>query len=148
MPALIPEDYLPDVHTRLIMYKRIASAESTGALDELQVEMIDRFGLLPLTTRTLFKVTAIKLKASPIGIRKIDMSASGGRITFTARPNIDPASVIAMVQREPARYQLDGAHRLRIVSDVPELEQRIELLGDVLDRLGVHSKDPPVEIRT
>ena len=75
-PALIPDDYLPDVHARLILYKRIASAESQAALDELRVEMIDRFGLLPEPTKTLFSVTRVKLLAQELGIRKLDMHLS------------------------------------------------------------------------
>ena len=71
-PALIPEDYLPDVHNRLILYKRIASAQSDEELKELQVEMIDRFGLLPEQVKNLLEVTRLKLRATPIGIRKIE----------------------------------------------------------------------------
>ena len=82
LPALIPNDYLPDVHARLTLYKRIASARNDEGLRELQVEMIDRFGLLPDQTKCLFAVAQLKLMATPLGIRKVDFGASGGRITF------------------------------------------------------------------
>ncbi|MBS1236524.1 MAG: transcription-repair coupling factor, partial [Proteobacteria bacterium] len=72
VPALIPADYLPDVHARLILYKRIAGAASTEELRELQVEMIDRFGLLPEPVKSLFSVTELKIKATPLGVRKIE----------------------------------------------------------------------------
>jgi len=80
--ALIPDDYLPDIHSRLIMYKRIASADNEDELRELQVEMIDRFGLLPDNVKNLFRVTSFKLKATPLGIRKIEFGKDGGRIIF------------------------------------------------------------------
>ncbi|MCU0836579.1 MAG: transcription-repair coupling factor, partial [Chromatiaceae bacterium] len=82
LPALLPDDYLPDVHSRLVMYKRIASAASAEELRELQVEMIDRFGLLPEPSKNLFAITELKLKAQPFGIRKIEAGPAGGRILF------------------------------------------------------------------
>ena len=97
LPALIPEDYLPDVHTRLVIYKRIANAESTDALDELQVEMIDRFGLLPESTKTLFTISEIKVAAEPLGIRKIEAGANSGRVLFDAEPDIDPMTIIKLM---------------------------------------------------
>ncbi len=135
-PALIPDDYLPDVHMRLMMYKRIASAEDADALTGLREEMVDRFGPLPGAARTLFDVTAVKLKASPLGVTKIDLGASGGRVVFSAEPNVDPANVIRLVQREPARFRLDGADKLRLSMDLPELDDRIGAVNDLLDALG------------
>jgi transcription-repair coupling factor (superfamily II helicase) len=134
-PALIPEDYLPDVHARLIMYKRIASAESTEALKDLQVEMIDRFGLLPSATKTLFGITELKLKAMPLGIRKADVGAHGGRIEFKQQAQIDPARIVRMVQSNPAVYRFDGADKLRMAMELPEESDRLNALGDLLDEL-------------
>ena len=85
VPALIPDDYLPDVHMRLIMYKRISNAASIAALDELKIEMIDRFGLLPDPLRSLFRTTALKLAAGAIGIARIDVGSGGGRLEFAPR---------------------------------------------------------------
>ncbi|HEB77113.1 MAG TPA: transcription-repair coupling factor, partial [Methylothermaceae bacterium] len=79
LPALIPDDYLPDVHTRLVLYKRIANAGDVQALKELQVEMIDRFGLLPEATKNLFAIAEMKLQAQKLGIEKIDANTRGGR---------------------------------------------------------------------
>jgi transcription-repair coupling factor (superfamily II helicase) len=134
-PALIPEDYLPDVHARLIMYKRIASAESAEALKDLQVEMIDRFGLLPAPAKTLFKITELKLKAMPLGIRKADVGAHGGRVEFKQQAPIDPAKIVRMVQSNPAVYRFDGADKLRIAMELPEETDRLNALDDLLDEL-------------
>jgi transcription-repair coupling factor (superfamily II helicase) len=136
VPALIPEDYLPDVHERLIMYKRIASAADKQELRELQVEMIDRFGLIPDALKTLFRLTELKLKASPLGIEKIDMGAQGGRLNFTDKPDIDPMKIIQLIQNQPKTYKLDGNDKLRINQDLPDADTRITLLDNLLDELS------------
>ena len=125
IPALIPEDYLPDVHTRLVMYKRIASAETAEELRELQVEMIDRFGLLPDPVKNLFAVTTIKLQARPIGIRKLDVGEKGGRIQFTEQPNIDFGRVIKLIQTQPKTYKLDPPDRLRFFGNLADVTARV-----------------------
>ena len=135
-PALLPTDYLPDVHMRLIMYKRIANAGSEDELDELQVEMIDRFGLLPEAAKTLFRVTRLKLKATPLGIRKIEMSERGGRVVFGEQPNIDSARLIQLIQDHPKTYQLDGKDRLRMRMELPDIDDRISAVEDLLSTCG------------
>jgi transcription-repair coupling factor (superfamily II helicase) len=136
LPALIPEDYLPDVHTRLIMYKRIASAKTADELRELHVEMIDRFGLLPEPAKTLFRLTELKLKATPMGIRKIDLGQRGGRVLFETEPNVDPARIIQLVQYQPQTYRLDGADKLRLHGELPDADSRIGALERLLDELS------------
>lgn len=136
IPALIPEDYLPDVHTRLIIYKRIASAKDEEELKELQVEMIDRFGLLPEAVKNLFAVTVLKLKANPIGIKKIDIGKVGGRLMFHEQTNLDPVKIIQLIQSEPQSYKLDGQDKLRVIKDLPEAEDRLRALQELFDYIG------------
>ncbi len=124
-PALIPDDYLPDVHSRLILYKRIASARDDGELRELQVEMIDRFGLLPEPVKNLFRVTGLKLRATPIGIKKIEASPKGGRIVFGPEPKVDPAKLVQLIQQQRSVYKLDGKDKLRFVKELPDAETRV-----------------------
>ncbi len=112
LPAFIPDKYLGDVHTRLILYKRIASAKTKLDLEELHVEMIDRFGLLPDETRNLFKVTELKLMAAALGIKKIDAGMQGGKIDFTDTPNVDSRKIIQLIQTEPRKFQIKGSSRL------------------------------------
>ena len=138
-PALIPDDYLADVHTRLIMYKRIASAETDDDLRDLQVEMIDRFGLLPPPVKLLFRITALKLRATPIGIRKADMGARGGRIVFDREPAVDPQSIVHLVQTEPRTYRLDGIDKLRVVKEMEDIEHRADTLEHLLERLKLRA---------
>mgnify|MGYP001095561819 CR=1 FL=1 len=135
-PALIPDDYLPDVHSRLILYKRIASADSDAALRELQVEMIDRFGLLPEPVRNLFRVTALKLRATPVGVKKIEAGPRGGRIVFGPEPRVDTAKLIQMIQREPRSYKLDGQDRLRFSAELADPEARVRTVTALLDTIA------------
>jgi transcription-repair coupling factor (superfamily II helicase) len=113
LPALIPGDYVADVHLRLVLYKRIATVDSRDELDELQVEMIDRFGLLPPFTQSLFRLRQIKLRAAALGIRKIDAGATGGYIVFEAVNHVDPARVLKLIQSRPKEYRLEGPLKLR-----------------------------------
>ncbi|EIJ33664.1 TRCF domain protein [Thiothrix nivea DSM 5205] len=135
-PALIPDDYLPDAHSRLILYKRIASAPSQEALDELRVEMIDRFGLLPEPTKTLFSVTRVKLIAQELGIKKLDMNAKGGRIIFDKQPNVDPMKVITLIQKRPWVFKLDGQDKLRFEIELPTVEEREEWVVKVMGEIN------------
>ncbi len=136
IPALIPEHYQPDVHARLTLYKRIASARDLDALRELQVEMIDRFGLLPDQVKHLFAIAELRLAATPIGIRKLDLGANGGRILFAAKPNIDPMDVIRLVQSQPKTYQMDGGDKLRLKLELPDAASRIRTARGLLIALG------------
>lgn len=137
IPALLPEDYLPDIHVRLITYKRIASAKNIDELRDLQVEMIDRFGLLPETAKTLIRITSLKLKASPLGIKKIDIGASGGRIIIGEKPNINPGNIIQLIQTQAEHYKLEGQNKLRISMDLEEQEIRFQTVEKLLDTLSV-----------
>ncbi|CAI8865213.1 transcription-repair coupling factor [Methylococcus capsulatus] len=133
--ALIPEEYLPDVHTRLVLYKRIANARSDDELRELQIEMIDRFGLLPEATKQLFAVSALKNEAAKLGIAKIEAGATGGRLIFEAHPAIDPAAIILLIQKEAATYKLDGPDKLRFIAKLPTPAERVRFVEALLDRL-------------
>ena len=125
VPALIPDDYLPDVHARLTLYKRIASARDEDALKELQVEMVDRFGLLPDQARQLFAVTELKLEATRLGLRKLELGPQGGRVHFLSQPNVDPMSVIRLIQSQPRVYSMDGPDKLRVRMELPDAASRL-----------------------
>ncbi len=134
LAALIPETYLPDVHARLVMYKRIASAADAQQLRELQVEMIDRFGLLNDPIRNLIAVTELKLKAQALAITKLEMNAHGGKVHFAPTMSINPDKLIALIQSQPQRYKLTGASQLRLVESLPEPADRIARAHALLDQ--------------
>lgn len=135
IPALIPSDYLPDVHMRLVMYKRLAGATGEEALRDLQVEMIDRFGLLPEPTKNLFRVTQLKLQAETLGITKLEASARGGRIEFSGETRVDPFSIVQLVQGQPHIYRLEGANHLKFILNMDTNEQRLQTVTELLTRL-------------
>lgn len=130
--ALIPEDYLHDIHARLILYKRIASAKDSHELSELRVEMIDRFGLLPEPTMNLFEIAELKQLAEKIGIKKIEANNEFGVMEFDEKPNIDPSLIIHLIQHHPKHFQLKGHSRLRF--KMKETESRIENVRSALAR--------------
>jgi transcription-repair coupling factor (superfamily II helicase) len=140
VPALIPDDYLPDVHTRLVLYKRISAAPDNESLRELQVEMIDRFGLLPEQVQTLFAIHEVRFKAKLLGIKKIDVYDQGGRILFDEKPNIDPMVIIGLIQSQPAKYKVEGQDKLRFIGDMFDAETRLLNLTSVLELLSQPSK--------
>ena len=131
VPALLPEDYLPDVHARLILYKRIASARTADELADLREEIIDRFGVFETPVDNLFRVTSFKLEAERLGIRRIDLGSRGGRIEFHPKPAIDPMAVIELVQNH-VDYRMDGGDKLKVVKELPDADARFEELAALL----------------
>ena len=134
--ALIPEDYLPDIHARLVLYKRISSAHDSADLRELQVEMIDRFGLLPEPVKTLFSVTQIKQQAELLGIKKVEANSGGGRVIFTQAPNINAEKLINLIQTQAQCYKFDGIDKLRFTQPFDSTEQKIEFIETLLTTLS------------
>ncbi|MGB1092771.1 MAG: TRCF domain-containing protein, partial [Oceanobacter sp.] len=135
MPALIPDDYLPDVNGRLTLYKRLANCRNDAELKELQVEMIDRFGLLPEPVKNLFRQTSLKLKLTPLGIAKLDAGTDSGRVEFSADTSINPFTLVKLVQSRPASYKLEGGHTLRFTVDMNTIERRFSVIDQVLTEL-------------
>ena len=134
--ALIPDDYLADVNARLTLYKRISSAADEDALRDLQVEMVDRFGLLPDQVKNLFALTELKLLATPLGIRKLELGANGGRVVFNAKPSIDPLTVIRMIQTLPKVYALDGQDKLKIKLQLEGTSERMRVAREIIGALS------------
>jgi transcription-repair coupling factor (superfamily II helicase) len=135
VPALLPEDYLPDVQMRLVHYKRIASAPDIESLHQLQVELIDRFGLLPEATRNLFRQTRLRLKASQMGIRKLEGWPGGLTLEFESVTPVDPTALITLLQADPERYAFDSRQRFKLTADLEQPGERFEaaemLLADI-----------------
>jgi len=134
--ALLPDDYIADVHTRLVVYKRIAGMETKKELRELQVELIDRFGLLPQPASSLFRVSELKLLAKPMGIRKIEIGREAGRILFGREPDIDTGSLVDLIQRKPDKFRFEGGNKLRIFGAFPTEDERFDIVSDMLALLS------------
>ncbi len=136
LPALIPDTYLPDVHNRLVMYQRIANAEHNAALKELQVEMIDRFGLLPEQIKNLFRQNRLKLKAQAIGVTRIEASAGSGRIEFGSNTQVDTMTLVKLVQTQPKHFRFEGGSSLRFSLSMEKTETRFQRMEDLIKQLS------------
>ncbi|APE31960.1 transcription-repair coupling factor [Halomonas aestuarii] len=136
LPALIPDHYLHDVQQRLVMYKRIASAGDEGELKELQVELIDRFGLLPAPVKTLLRQTKLRQRAERLGITRLEAGPEKGRVIFGSQTSVDPLVLVELIQQAPGRYRLDGADTLRFEADMEKEEARFQAVERLLDTLN------------
>ncbi len=134
--ALLPEDYVPDVHLRLMLYKRIASTGSAEELRDMQVELIDRFGLLPEASKNLLRNAAIKRTAATLGIDKIDVASGGGYLDFGSEAKVDPVVLVGLVQNEGHTYKLRGAQRLQFRSELDDVDKRYSFVERLLVKLS------------
>ncbi len=139
MPALLPEEYVPDVNTRLSLYKRIASAADDREIEDLKVELIDRFGLLPDPARYLLAIAGLRQRAQSLGIRRIEGSDKGGFIEFSATNRVDPAYLIGLLTREVGTYRLDGPTRLKFIRDLTDRTARLQFVDGLLRELQQHT---------
>jgi transcription-repair coupling factor (superfamily II helicase) len=139
MPSLLPESFVPDVNTRLSFYKRIASAKQAGELEEIKVELIDRFGLLPDAARNLLDIAALRLAAQALGIRRIEGNERGGFIEFGEQNRVDPAYLIGLLQKAPQVYRLDGPTKLKFNRELTERNLRLEFLDTHLKAFAEHT---------
>ncbi|RNM27120.1 transcription-repair coupling factor [Dickeya undicola] len=139
LPALLPDDFIPDVNTRLSFYKRIASAKNDNELDDLKVELIDRFGKLPDAARHLLQVAGLRQQAQVLGIKRIEGNDKGGFIEFSQHNRIDPTHLIGLLQREPKVYRLDGPSRLKFIKDLNGYPQRLTFITTLLEEMAQHT---------
>ena len=137
IPALLPESYLPDVHSRLVLYKRISSAENDEDLSVLKEEVIDRFGDFAEPVDNLFRIARCKIRAQSIGIKKIDFGRKGGRVDFRPKPNLDTDALIQLLQANLG-YRMDGESCLRLRFEMPDAASRFDKLEDLLERLAIN----------
>ena len=124
LPALIPDDYLPNISTRLVLYKRIAQAQGKEALNDIQVEMIDRFGLLPDATKQLFIQAEVRLRAQALGISEVDVGVAGGSVKFESTTPVPVNALIGLLQSNPKEFKLAGSDTLRFVRELESGEAR------------------------
>ena len=135
MPALIPDDYLGDVHQRLLFYKRISNTDTQEKLDNIRMELIDRFGIPPQSVKQLFAVHQIRLKAETLGITKVDIGGNGGHIEFSPDTPVQAMSIIQMMQKQPTYYRMDGGQRLKVMVMLEDYTKRLQFINDLLNHL-------------
>ncbi|WP_026313125.1 transcription-repair coupling factor [Actinobacillus capsulatus] len=135
IPALLPDDYVPDVNMRLSFYKRIASAESVDALKDLKVELIDCFGLLPEATKNLFQITQLRHVATPLGLKKVDAGINGGYLEFKPNAQPDPMKFLQLIQSDKNVYKFEGAQKFRFNLPLASNAERLEFVSALIEKL-------------
>ena len=134
MPALLPADYVLDVHERLVLYKRLANCEDEAALNALREELIDRFGPLPEAARALVDSHRLRILGKPLGIARIDATDAAVQLQFVPKPPIEPIKVLNLVQSR-RNYRLAGQDRLRIDVKMPDVKSRVAAIREAFTAL-------------
>jgi transcription-repair coupling factor (superfamily II helicase) len=136
VPSLLPEQYLPDVHARLVLYKRISAVESVAELDDLMAETTDRFGALPEPARQLFRIARLRQTAARVGVERLDVGPAGGSVTFIDNPPVDTGALLLFVQRQGRTMRFDGPKKLRFTGTWEDGEQRCAAAESLLAGLA------------
>ena len=136
VPALLPDEYLPDIHLRLVLYKRIANASSDEELDALAAELTDRFGHLPEPTANLLRITSLRLQAREAGIARLQAAAAGGSVEFDADTRVDPARLVKLIESDPKQFRLDPRQRLVFRNNLADPAERLDYVEKLVPRLA------------
>jgi transcription-repair coupling factor (superfamily II helicase) len=134
VPALLPNEFCGDVHERLSLYKRLANCSTQEAIDDLQEELIDRFGKLPDPARALIETHRLRVAAKPLGIVKIDAHGESALLQFEPNPPVDAMRIIELIQKN-RHIKLNGQDKLRITAAMPDLASRVQQLKSTLRSL-------------
>ncbi len=136
LPALFPDYYIPDVHTRLVLYKRIGGIRDLETLYDLQLETVDRFGLLPDQSKILFQIGNLKIKSTNLSISRITLDSRSGKLVFGPDPVVDPVRIVNLISENDGQFVMSGSSELVIAADLPEAEGRIAFIDRLLDQLA------------
>jgi len=134
IPALLTTEYCPDVHERLVIYKRLANCNDDEQLDEMQEELIDRFGLLPEQGEALMLCHRLRVAAKSLDILKIDASDHAIQLQFSPRADLDPMKLVALLQRDK-RYRMNGPDKLKVTVQYPDLQHRADFIQSLMKEL-------------
>tara|TARA_B100001123_G_scaffold90410_2_gene103968 strand:+ start:102 stop:3548 length:3447 start_codon:yes stop_codon:yes gene_type:complete len=135
LPILFPDSYLPDVHARLLLYKRIANAQTAEELYDLQLEILDRFGLLPEPAKSVFAISDIKLTATGLGIEKIKLGTKGGFVKFSEQTALDPIQLVDLIESSNNEINMRDNYTLGITTSLPLPQDKIAYVKHLLATL-------------
>ena len=133
-PALLPESYCPDIHERLVLYKRLAVCETVQQINAIHEELVDRFGLPEQPVKTLIESHHLRLAAKELGIDAIDATSEAVTVTFGKNNNVDPTEIILLIQTDK-KYRLAGADKLKFTAQMEDVGTRIKTVKSVLKTL-------------
>ena len=142
--AIIPDTYLPDVSHRLMFYKRLANAKTENELDALQIEMIDRFGVLPEALKRLFVISTLKLLCQSHGMQTVEIGQEKGKLVFADTTTINPLSIVKLVQEDSDTYQFEGTSTLITNHQLDSFEDRTRFLEELITKLTNSSESVSV----
>jgi transcription-repair coupling factor (superfamily II helicase) len=134
VPALLPAEFCGDVHERLSIYKRLANCERQEQIDDMQEELIDRFGKLPDAVKALIETHRLRVAAKPVGITKIDAHGEAATLQFMEKPPIDPIKIITLIQKN-RHIKLAGQDKLRLSASMPDLAARVSQVKQTIKQL-------------
>lgn len=134
VPALLPADFCGDVHERLSIYKRMANCDTQGKIDDMQEELIDRFGKLPDAVKALIETHRLRIAAKTVGIIKIDAHTEAANLQFMPKPPIDPMRIIELIQKN-RQIKLNGQDKLKITAAMPDLTARVAQIKAAIKQL-------------
>lgn len=134
-PALLPEGYCPDIHERLVLYKRLATCENEGQINSIHEELVDRFGLPEQPVKTLLDSHRLRLAAKALGITAIDASTDALTLTFGKHTVVEPADIILLMQSNK-NYRMAGADKLRVSAVMEDVDARVRTIRAVLGKLS------------
>jgi transcription-repair coupling factor (superfamily II helicase) len=134
VPALLPADFCGDVHERLSIYKRLANCNAQDKIDDMQEELIDRFGKLPDAVKALIETHRLRIAAKTVGIIKIDAHTEAANLQFMAKPPIDPMRIIELIQKN-RQIKLNGQDKLKITAAMPDLATRVAQIKGAIKQL-------------
>ena len=132
---MIPEDYVPDLAVRMALYRRLNDAADKAEIEALAAEMIDRFGLLPIETKSLFRISELKNSIKTLGIIKLEFSKSKGRIKFSETNKVDPQKIINLIQKKPEVFQLKSQNQLNFNTNSIERNDVFDKISDILSEI-------------
>ncbi|EFP96282.1 transcription-repair coupling factor [Vibrio caribbeanicus] len=132
IPALLPDDYIPDINTRLSMYKQIAGIADSDTLADVKVELIDRFGKLPDAAENLLSVAKLKLQAASLKVNKIEAHDKGGFVEFYPDADINPVYLVKLLQSQPQKFAMDGPTKFKFTVPLTDRRKRIQFVTDTL----------------
>ncbi len=134
-PALFPDVYLPDVHARLVFYKRVAAAKDVESLNGLQLEAIDRFGPLPRQAKSLFRLSKLQVLCQTLGIRRFVLDKHGGNIDFDSDLKMDPECLVEIISSQPTVYRMASNNSIRVDLPLPDGEDRLDFADSLISQL-------------
>ncbi|OBT13970.1 transcription-repair coupling factor [Vibrio sp. UCD-FRSSP16_10] len=136
LPALLPDDYIPDINTRLSLYKRIASVANDRELIEMKVELIDRFGPLPDAAKNLLQVSEIKVAAAAIKVDKVEAHDKGGYIEFYPDADVNPMYLVKLLQSQPNKFAMEGPTKIKFMQNLTDRRDRISYVKQLIEQFS------------